>query len=483
MIRGLIDRGLLVLARLVLRGFFRDVEVRGAQRVPTGRPLLVVANHFYGFVDPVMLVRVIGRLPRFLATSIFWRRPWLRPFLALAGMIPVYRRQDREAAGDNRRTFAAAEAVLAAGGVIGIFPEGRTHDEAGLAQVHTGVARIALGAHAAGVTDLAIVPVGLTFDDKISLRSRVLAVVGRPIDVDEFVARQGLSVTTPAAAAPGDEPTPDDRPQEHPPGREAVRRLTDEVAGGLRSVAPDYRSIREANVMAEAAEIALRRADTPAGGEVPLGERERLARRLARVDPVDRQRITEAVAAYYLDLHFSGLREEQVGSGFRARRLFAQTLSTALVVTVLAPFALVGAVWNAVPYGLVTVAGHTVREPVRKGTVRLTAALVCFPTMWTIVVLTDPWPGVASGLAVFLAAPLFGLAAVAAFERGVDIYLAWRGWIGLAERRALLDTVLRSRYRVVGAIAEAIIGGAGESASSGDRQHVWSAGVARSGGA
>lgn len=479
MIRGLIDRGLTVLARLALRGFFRDVEVRGAERVPRGRPLVVVANHFYGFVDPVMLMRVIGRLPRFLAKSVFWRRPVLRPFLWLAGMIPVYRSQDNTATKgdtatkDNRHTFAAAEEVLAGGGVIGVFPEGRTHDEAAVARVHTGVARIALGAYAAGVTDLTIVAVGLTFDDKISLRSRVLAVVADPIDVDAFVAREGLSLEAVEDAEPrGDGRVPDGPVREQARRRGAVRRLTDEVARTLRSVAPDYRSFREAKVMAEAAEIALRRADTPSGVEVPLGERERLARRLTRADPLDRERVAAAVAAYYLDLHVSGLREEQVGSGFRARRLFAQTLSTALVVTLLAPFALVGAVWNAVPYALVTIAGHWVREPVRKGSARLTVALVCFPAMWTVVVVTDPWPGFATGVAVFLAAPVLGLAAVAAFERGVDIYLVWRGWIGLAERRALLDTVLQSRARVVDAVAAAIIAGAGTRAPLHDRQAV-----------
>ena len=446
MVRRLVDALLTGLAHVVLRGFFRSVEVHGTDRVPVDRPLIFVANHFYGFIDPVMLVRVIGRLPRFLAKSTLWDVRWLRPFLHVAGLIPVYRRQDRPSpsadGSDNIRAFSAAEKVLERGGVIGIFPEGRSHDESAVSRVHTGAARIALGARAAGVRRVTIVPVGLTFDDKISLRSRVLAVVADPIDVENADVWDGHR-----QPSGGDE------------DRQAVRKLTDLVARGMRSVAPDYRSFREARVMAEAAEIALRPAGDPRSGEVPLAERERLARRLAQAGARARDAITDAVAQYYLDLHVSGLREEQVGSGYRARRLLTRTLATALAVTVMAPFALVGAIWNVVPFALVTAVSHIVQEPVRKGTARLSAALVLFPAMWTVVAITDPWRGLFTGVAVFLAAPFFGLIAVAVFERGVDIYIAWRGWIGLAERRALLNDVRRSRSAVVEAVRAACAGG------------------------
>ena len=431
MVRKVIDTLLTQVTRIVLRGFFRSVEVQDAGRVPKDRPVLVVANHFNGFIDPVMLVHVIGRPPRFLAKATLWNIVWLRPLLKLAGLIPVHRRHESVDMSANVRSFEAAVRVLARRGVIGIFPEGRSHDEASVSRVHTGTARIALAARAAGVANVTIVAVGLTFDDKISLRSRVLAVVGPPIDVDAVGKRFG--------AVDGN-------------NRAAVRALTDHISASLRSVAPDYRSFREAQVMAEAAEIALRRADDPRSGEVPLSEREQLARQLARAGPADRDEVTAAVAQYYLDLHISGLREEQVGSGFRASRLAARTLTTALAVTLMAPIAIIGAAWNAIPYAVVAAVGHVVDQPVRKGTARLSAALLLFPATWAVVAVTDPWPGLWTGVGVFVAAPLFGLVAVAAFERAVALYFSWRGWIGLAERRALLANVRASRARVVDAV-------------------------------
>ena len=40
----------------------RRVEVAGKTRLPKGRPVLVVANHFNGFVDPLVIATALGRL-------------------------------------------------------------------------------------------------------------------------------------------------------------------------------------------------------------------------------------------------------------------------------------------------------------------------------------------------------------------------------------------------------------------------------------
>ena len=42
---------------------FRRVEVAGLERCPTGRPVLLVANHFNGFVDPVLIATASGGCP------------------------------------------------------------------------------------------------------------------------------------------------------------------------------------------------------------------------------------------------------------------------------------------------------------------------------------------------------------------------------------------------------------------------------------
>lgn len=436
LVRGGIDRFLTGLARIVLRTFFHRVETHGVERAPTDRPVLVVANHFYGFVDPVMLMHVFGRLPRFLAKSTLWRRPLLRPLLALAGMIPVHRARDRPDPGDNEAAFAACYAALADGALVGIFPEGTTHDDPAIRSVRTGAARIALGARRAGVPGLAIVPTGLTFDDKIALRSGVMGVVGEPIDVDAVAIELG-----------GGRPADDT-------DRHAVRALTHLITERLREVAPDYADVREAAVMRRAAEVALQVERGP-GAEVTMVARERLARRLAHAPVAQRELVADRLAHYHLDLQLAGLRDEQLAHHVEPRTLLVTTVVATLQLVLLAPLALLGAAWNVLPYWTVKTVGRAVPTPVSKGTARVLTALVVFPAMWTAVILLDPWDGVLAGLVVLVLAPTLGLVAVAWSETLVRVHHDWRGWVTMTERRALVPRVRAARAGVVDAVARA----------------------------
>lgn len=435
MVRGAIDRFLVGLALLVLRGFFRTVEVEGRERIPAGRPVLVVANHFNGFVDAALLVHVFGRVPRFLAKATLWRKRWVRPLLALGGVVPLHRPQDDPGQrGDNQVAFAhSAQLLSRRRGLVAIFPEGMTHDTPALAPIRTGAARLALGTRAAGAKGLLIVPVGMAFDDKLALRSRALARIGEPIDLDAEIG----FVT-------GDGPEDDTN-------REAVRRLTAEIEHRLRAVSPDYRDERQARVLTRAAEIAQR----TSRGHVTLAQQEALAQRLAYAPQQVLEGLMDALARYHLHLELVGLRDHQLVQGYTAPQLLVGFLKTAAIVTLIAPFALVGTVVNLVPYWCVVAAGRAVARPVMKGTARVLAGLAVFPLVWAGVILgfgrTNP-PYVTAQLVLFI---VCGLVAVAFFERIERARRAFRGWQALRDRRALLDDVRADRRRLVDAVEAA----------------------------
>lgn len=435
MVRGAIDRFLVGLALLVLRGFFRTVEVEGRDRIPTGRPVLVVANHFNGFVDAAMLVHVFGRVPRFLAKATLWRKRWMRPLLALGGVVPLHRPQDAPGQQhDNEAVFAhSAQLLSRRRGLVAIFPEGVTHDAPALAPIRTGAARLALGTRAVGAEGLVIVPVGMVVDDKVALRSRALARIGAPIDLDVEIG-----------AFVGDGPEDDTN-------RDAVRRLTAEIEHRLRAVSPDYRDMREARVLSRAAEIAQR----SRRGHVTLAEQETLAQRLAYAPRAVLENLMDALARYHLHLELVGLRDHQLVQGYTAPQLLVGFLKTAAIVTLMAPFALVGTVVNLVPYWCVVAAGRAVARPVMKGTARVLAGLAVFPLVWTGVILgfgrTSPQL-VAAQLVGFVVCGLF---AVAFFERIERARRAFRGWQALRDRRSLLDDIRTDRARLVDAVEAA----------------------------
>jgi glycerol-3-phosphate O-acyltransferase / dihydroxyacetone phosphate acyltransferase len=437
MVRSLVDRFLLALVFLILRAFFRSVEVEGRERIPAGRPVLALANHYNGMVDGVLLAHVFGRVPRFLAKSTLWNVRFARPLFALVGMVPVHRPEDR-VAGDNVSAFEAAHRVLARRGIVAIFPEGATHDQPALARIRTGAARIALGAREAGVEDVVIVPVGLTFDDKLALRSRVLARVGEPIHLADELDRY---------VRPG-EPAGEE-------SRDAVRRLTVEFEARLRAVSPDYRDLREAAALSRAAEITRRTGLTRHDAQVPLVLQEPLAQKLAYAPPAARTAIIDALARYQLDLDLVGLRDHHVVPGYTARQLLAGFIRTTALVTALAPLWVPGLVVNAVPYQLVKAVGRAVSTPVMKGTSRMLTALAVFPVAWAVVLVASGVRGWLPSLGLLLLLPLAGLVAVAVFERIVRGFRAWRGWQALRDRRALLGDILADRRRLVTAVEDA----------------------------
>jgi 1-acyl-sn-glycerol-3-phosphate acyltransferase len=106
MLRPLLDRLVGALCRFVLGIFYRRVEVVGRDRLPPA-PRIVVANHINGLIDPLFVFGTLRLPARTLGKSTLWKIPILAQLLDLAGVIPVYRRQDEGAdTARNRESFA-----------------------------------------------------------------------------------------------------------------------------------------------------------------------------------------------------------------------------------------------------------------------------------------------------------------------------------------------------------------------------------------
>lgn len=190
---------LMRMAQLALRWYYREIQTIGAERVPSGVPMLVVANHPNALLDPMLVATTMPRRLTFTGKATLFDKPLLPVFLRHVGVVPLRRASDeaaRRAAGgaaDPRRNieaFKAIVAALAARNAVLIFPEGKSHDEPGMSPLKTGTARIALQAIDAGVLDLVVLPVGLVFENKAEPRSRVLVEVGDPLALSAWQASQ-----------------------------------------------------------------------------------------------------------------------------------------------------------------------------------------------------------------------------------------------------------------------------------------------------
>ena len=173
----------LTLVRALVGLFYRRIEVSGFGHVPREGPLLLIANHNNGLVDPMVVLKALPRPVVFVAKSTLWRIPVLRSLLDLLGCVPVVRKGEGESGislkGEerNREAFERLASELTRGGCVLIFPEGRSHSDPRLSEIRTGAARVLLLSRKSPV----VLPVGLWFTKKEEFRSDVLVRVGPPV--------------------------------------------------------------------------------------------------------------------------------------------------------------------------------------------------------------------------------------------------------------------------------------------------------------
>lgn len=173
------------LARRLLAGSYRRLEVVGEAQVPSTGPVVLAANHGSGLTDSLALLALLERPTAPLAKAPLWQNRLLARALDAVGAIPVYREQDvEENAGRgvraNLATFEACRARLARGEAVALFPEGVSQPQPRLLPLRTGVARIALDAG----RPVTVVPVGLVHEPPGEERGTLLVLVGAPFAAD-----------------------------------------------------------------------------------------------------------------------------------------------------------------------------------------------------------------------------------------------------------------------------------------------------------
>jgi len=413
------DRIIAKVAGFVARSVWRDIDVHWTTPPRTTGPELTVANHFGGVADALLILYAMPRPPAIVARDVIWKVPLVGRLMNLIGAIPVHKPEDRRPVTGNDQMFASCYAALREGQHLLIFPEGVTRNEPSIAEVKTGAARIALGARASGAADVTITPVGIHYEDKAALRSRVVINVGEPISLDGwvagYVAEEG---TTDGATVSADD-------------RAAVGALTGEIERALREAAPDFASWEEARTLTLGAEIALRSTFDDPRRPVPIGLRDRLGNVLAERPPERRRAVSEAVSTYQQHLEGLGITDADVHARSGLLRFGASLVVQFLIALVLLPFALAGAIVNIIPFLVVRAVGRLRVAPSMHATIKPIVAVLAFGVTWAII--------------IWLAGRAWGFEGAAAAVVLLPVYLA--GTALFIEHLTLLGRIAGEQFR------------------------------------
>lgn len=447
------------LARALVRVFYRVERIGGD--VPDG-PVLLVANHSNGLLDPAVVVTAARRRPRFLAKSTLFTMPVVGWFVKAAGSIPVYRRIDagagrsrtgtatagggrppasaqlrrgsppdeRQAARDqparapageeadsrNEEMFRAVNDALAEGAVVCLFPEGISHSSGRLEPLKTGAARIAFASARSGVR-VGIVPVALNFERKEVFRSTVLIGFGPLLSCDAWLDAH--------AADP----------------IRAVRGLTDEIARHLRDVMIEVAPQSDAALVEDVERLyaAARGLDqTPAA---TVERRQAIATgilALRQRDPDRFASLHETLRRYERRRERFHLTDAALGASASRSAVAVFAVREAAWAIVLWPVIAIGVAVFFLPYRLVGLLARAVPVTLdQQATVKVVTGVFVYLSWW-LVLIAAGWAfgGRPLAIAAAVATPALALATLFAQEREGAVLDVVRGYLSARTMRA-----------------------------------------------
>jgi glycerol-3-phosphate O-acyltransferase / dihydroxyacetone phosphate acyltransferase len=368
--------------RLLLRIFFRKIEVVGAHHVPTRGSLLFALNHPSALIDPLFVLCLSDKKISFLAKEPLFRMPFVSLFVKAFECLPVYRSRDGGDPQKNRKMMADAAQLLSRGNALALFPEGTSHSDAALKDFRSGAARIALSARALSSEHVYLVPAAIYYEEKTTFRSRAVFAYGPPLEVGQVQLDEA-----------GEPPVT------------LANELTSALKRAVEAIVPTAQTASDL-VLAEKAERILSAAirDTPEkcpqtkmflsaseseGKRLTLAERMARRRHLIDAYAVLLARFPEAVRALIDAIRALSRQLEAVGLPIDAAArtpidFHKKRLSLILLLILLTPLALAGALLHAPAYFLVKFFAFRFSREVTDitATVKVLSGLLFFPLTW-----------------------------------------------------------------------------------------------------
>lgn len=191
--RGTLQGWSFRLARVFFLGWLwllTGYRVRRTGDIPPDGPLIVVSNHLHN-IDPLVVAVSVPRPVHYMAKAELFQIPLLGPIIRIGGTFPIQRGRA------DRRALRQAEATLAQGMGVGIFPEGTRSLTGAIQKPLAGAALIAQRSGAqilpVAVTGSEYLPFNGSQAPKRRFRRSVRVVTGEPFTIPRTIDGQRVT--------------------------------------------------------------------------------------------------------------------------------------------------------------------------------------------------------------------------------------------------------------------------------------------------
>jgi len=184
--RNLINYLLRLIIKIALHGYFHRIIIRGKEKIPKNKSIILVPNHQNALLDPILLATHTRLNPYFLARASAFSNPIANKLLRYIQMLPVFRIRDGFGSiPQNQATFDQTIEVLYPKGTVIIFAEGNHSIVRNVRMLSKGFTRIAFGfKEKYPAAELVILPVGFDYSCPLKSGGTVILSFGDPIPVN-----------------------------------------------------------------------------------------------------------------------------------------------------------------------------------------------------------------------------------------------------------------------------------------------------------
>lgn len=177
--------------------FYKKIDVKGTENIPTKGPILFIANHQNAMIDPLIVATTNKKTLYFLARASAFKTKIGAKLLNALHAIAIYRVRDGVNSTElNKVVFENCQKLLKDNQSILIFPEGSHNINHKVRSLRKGFTKITFDFIKENPNkELQIIPVGINYSNKTNYASKVTLHYGKPILASKFYDKNNLNTS------------------------------------------------------------------------------------------------------------------------------------------------------------------------------------------------------------------------------------------------------------------------------------------------